>query len=274
MFGGWNISKYLGREDYGDDEVESLRSVVDKYDTLAREFGYDGAYFYAIDEASGDRLLAEVPAFRLLDRVGGRAWAAVLSDYEQVAAVELQMPNYSGIPSRSLVDKVHAAGHKIMRYAAPQGGTEDPWQYRYYYGLVLWEMNLDGGCTFAYQTAMGNPWDDFDGGGTYRDFMMTYPGADGPIDTVQWEGYREGCDDLRYMATLEKALAETKERAPTGEIVREVDKWLAGRREAPYVEMRQWCRQHDVQPFHGDNLNAVREKMIAYILRLRAAGSN
>jgi hypothetical protein len=28
------------------------------------------------------------------------------------------------------------------------------------------------------------------------------------VETLAWEGYREGVDDLRYLATLEKLLAE------------------------------------------------------------------
>ena len=37
--------------------------------------------------------------------------------------------------------------------------------------------------------------------------MFVYPTADGVIDTIAWEGYREGIDDLRYLATLRKAIA-------------------------------------------------------------------
>jgi len=84
---------------------------------------------------------------------------------------------------------------------------------------------------------------------------MTYPGAHGPIDTVQWEGYREGCDDLRYMATLEKALAEAKANQRNPTVVKEVEKWLVA------------ARGED--GFNGDNLAAVRERIITQILSLR-----
>lgn len=255
LHGGFDIGKYMGRDKYTEAEINELKATVDKYNALAEEFGYDGAYLYAIDEASGERLAAEVPVFRMLEKLGGGAWAAVLSDFEEIAAGDLQLPNYCGFPRKELVDKVHAAGHKIIRYASPQGGTEDPWQYRYLYGIVLWELNLDGGCTWTYQVAIGNPWNDFDGKGTYRDFMMTYPGADGPIDTVQWEGYREGCDDLRYMATLEKALAAAKESNRVPGVVKDVEKWLA--------------RVRQERGFNGDNLDAVRERIIMQILALQ-----
>ena len=32
---------------------------------------------------------------------------------------------------------------------------------------------------------------------------MAYPMTDGVIDTIQWEGYREGVNDIRYLATLD-----------------------------------------------------------------------
>jgi hypothetical protein len=209
---------------------------------------------YAIDEAAGDTLRAEIPGFRLLEEWGRTgAMAAVLSDFPEVALRDMQMPNYAGFPPKHVVDAVHDAGHKIIRYAAPQGGAEDFWLWRYHYGLTLWELDLDGGCTWTYRVSMGSPWNDFDGAGTYRDFMMTYPGVDGPIDTVQWEGYREANDDLRYMATLEQALAKTREAGRHADVVAEVDAWFTNKHE---------------RPFNGENLDAVRERIVQYILRL------
>lgn len=41
---------------------------------------------------------------------------------------------------------------------------------------------------------------------TYRDHNLTYPTADGVIDTLAWEGFREAVDDVRYLTTLENLL--------------------------------------------------------------------
>ena len=35
-----------------------------------------------------------------------------------------------------------------------------------------------------------------------------HPSIDGVIDTTAWEGFREGVDDMRYLATLEALVAE------------------------------------------------------------------
>ena len=38
----------------------------------------------------------------------------------------------------------------------------------------------------------------------YRDHVFAYPTTNGVIDTIQWEGFREGVDDTRYVASLIK----------------------------------------------------------------------
>lgn len=79
-----------------------------------------------------------------------------------------------------------------------------------------------------------------------------YPTADGVIDTIQWEGYREGIDDLRYLATLQKAIE---------------DALAAGGQAAQRAEEAQvFVEGMDVS---GD-LDALREEIIGWILRLTA----
>jgi len=63
---------------------------------------------------------------------------------------------------------------------------------------------------YAYQHQEGQSiWNDFDSkdyfyGIAYRDFVFAYPTSNGVIDTIQWEGWREGVDDTRYLASLKK----------------------------------------------------------------------
>jgi hypothetical protein len=54
---------------------------------------------------------------------------------------------------------------------------------------------------FAYQFAYGDVWNDYDDL-VYRDPNFTYPTTHGIVDTIQWEGWREGVDDTRFLATL------------------------------------------------------------------------
>jgi hypothetical protein len=98
----------------------------------------------------------------------------------------------------------HSRGHKILSYGNPQTGVENPEIYRMNYGVALWNAGYDGSMDFAYQWASENDyWNDY-GDAHWRDHMFTYPTTNGVVDTIQWEGFREGVDDTRYVATLNK----------------------------------------------------------------------
>ena len=72
-------------------------------------------------------------------------------------------------------------------------------------GFFLWNTGLNGVFPYVYQAVRGNPYDDFDLWSTktesYRDHLTTYPSEEGPVATIQFEAYREGIDDVRYMQT-------------------------------------------------------------------------
>jgi len=56
---------------------------------------------------------------------------------------------------------------------------------------------------------------------------MAYSTVNGVIPTIQWEGYREGYDDLRYLATLENLIEQTKRLDGTvGEMARAAHLWV------------------------------------------------
>jgi len=95
-------------------------------------------------------------------------------------------------------------------------------------------------------------WNDFSGE-RYRQHNFVYPTADGVIDTVQWEGYREGIDDLRYWGTLRQAIDEAEKSG--------------GKAAALAAQARAFLGMLDVT---GD-LYAVRDEMIRWILALREA---
>ena len=85
--------------------------------------------------------------------------------------------------------------------------------------------------------------------------VFAYGTADGVIDTLQWEGFREGVDDIRY-ATLLMALAREAEKSGDIEV-----RYLAGKAKVLLARF-------DAKT--GD-LNAARGEMVGFIERLRAA---
>ena len=46
------------------------------------------------------------------------------------------------------------------------------------------------------------------------------------LDTLSWEGYREGCDDARYLATLWDAIEKAKATGRHTTLVARTERWL------------------------------------------------
>jgi len=204
---------------------ELLKAMI----AFAKKHGFTDVYFSAADEAKGDALVSQRAAMRQVHEIGGKIFVASYAyDSFQLVGDLLDMPVLAGpiaIDGTQLA-AYRASGGQVLSYASPQGGIEEPILYRRNYGLVLWEAGYSGACTYAYQHAFGHAWDDFDDG-HWRDHIMAYPTVDGVIPTVQWEGYREGYDDLRYMATLENLIEKNwRLDGPAGEAARVAREWL------------------------------------------------
>ncbi len=194
--GGWQVKPV---------DVERLKKVV----ALAKKYGYKDVYFYGLDEAQGERLKASRPELEEIHQAGGRVFMAGLTpdlggDSLEIVGDLQDLMVMSYIPRKAFADAWHAKGQKIMSYANPQSGFEKPETYRRNYGLLLDYTRYDGSMTFSYYWF---GWNDFNVWPPYRDHMFVYPTSDGVIDTIAWEGYREGIDDLRYLATLRKAIS-------------------------------------------------------------------
>ncbi len=167
--------------------AERIREIV----ATAHEFGYQDVYFYGQDEARGEELLAQREQWERVHQAGGKVFVAGQSSEALPLVGDLQdlLVNY-GDPSAEVAAEWHRRGHKIFCYANPQSGLEEPETYRRNFGLLLAKSDYDGGMTYIYY----HGWNDFSGD-RYRQHNFVYPTMDGCIDTVQWEGYREGIDD-------------------------------------------------------------------------------
>lgn len=213
--GGWEVKPV---------DVERLKKIV----ALAKKYGYKDVYFYGLDEAQGERLKASRVELEKIHQAGGKIFMAGLTPDLGGDSIHLvgdlqDLMVQSYIPRKEFADAWHAKGHKIMSYANPQSGFEKPETYRRNYGLVLDYAGYDGGMTFSYYWF---GWNDFNIWPPYRDHMLVYPTVDGVIDTIAWEGYREGIDDLRYQATLRNAIAkagDSKEAKDAKAFIESVD---------------------------------------------------
>ena len=183
-------------------EQTELVQRVQQLMGIVRPFGINDVYIYGIDEAKGEKLFAQRKAWEGVRAAGAKVYVAGRTgNFDKVGdLLDLLVAAYK--PDKDEADKYHSIGHQVFNYANPQVGVENPEVYRRNYGLLLWQNDYDGAMDYAYQHSFGSIWNDFDG--KYRDHVFAYPTVNGVIDTIAWEGFREGVDDVRYVATLQK----------------------------------------------------------------------
>lgn len=187
-----------------EEELKALTARVAKQVPEVSRAGYATTYLYAKEESHGAEVLQLREALKAAHRGGAKVFTAVYEDAVNYVGDLLDMANIAKVVDKNLADQWHAHGKLIFSYSNPQAGIEEPNTYRRNYGLSLWCAGYDGAMLYAYQHQFGpNIWNDFDDK-TYRDHVFAYPTSDGVVDTIEWEGLREGIDDVRYATTLLK----------------------------------------------------------------------
>ncbi|MGD0229332.1 MAG: hypothetical protein ABSC19_03100 [Syntrophorhabdales bacterium] len=185
-------------------KLAALPGSVRRWKAFVSRYGYKDLYIYGKDEATGEALRAQRTAWQITHDAGAKVFAACSEDAADITGDLLDLPILGGPPKPHTVEKWHGLGKKVFLYGNPQVGIEDPDVYRRNYGIALACSGYDGEMDYAYQHAFGGSiWNDFDDK-TFRDHVFAYPTSDGVIDTVEWEGFREGVDDVRYLATLSR----------------------------------------------------------------------
>ena len=225
--------------------LNRLRERVRQYMALAREHGYEDIYFYGIDEARDERLKAQRQAWKVVQDEGAGTFVAGYKGTFEAMGALLNVAVLAHVPMPEEAKKFHSVGSRVLCYANPQVGPEEPETFRRNYGLLLWKAGYDGSMDFAFEYSFGHVWNDFDSD-RYRDHNFAYPTVDGLVTTVQFEGYREAADDLRYLATLLKAIDECDD----ANVKAAAQKWV-----------------DELDP--GRDLNQLRAEMVRHIMRCR-----
>jgi len=94
------------------------------------------------------------------------------------------------------------------------------------WGFGFWRSGFKALTPWIYQSNVGDPWNYLDG--TSMDFLNRSTPEGDPIPVTQWEAYREGFDDGRYIYTLAQLIAAGraaggKAAAAAGEAQRDLD---------------------------------------------------
>ena len=227
-------------------QLAALRERVRSGLAQVRRHGIKELYIYGIDEASGEVLKSERASFQAAHEVGAKVFAACASGAFELVGDLLNLAVFNGPLNPGEAEKWHSLEHRIFSYANPQVGVEEPETYRRNYGLALWKAGYDGAMNYAYQHNFGDIYVD-DDHETFRDHVYAYPTVDGVIDTIQWEGFREGVDDVRYVTTLLKAIENA-----------------SGDKENLAREANEWVKAIDTD----DDLQMIRAEMVKWIVHL------
>ena len=238
--------------------------IDDLVDTLVSEVGHREIYITSWDEAGVARIKTMRERAEYTADKGVGMWVTTRKGHHfDLAGYCIDYANHGGWPSREHALKWHALGAKVASYAGPHTGPENPDVFRRWEGMARYKAHYDGSFNYKYFSQLhstlykkhkANVWNDFSGG-SFRGFNMVYPTVGGPIDTLAWEGFREGIDDVRY-ATLLKL---------------EADKAIATGRRKPVFAARKALMWLELLDAESADLNAVRLEMIEYILKIRRA---
>lgn len=95
---------------------------------------------------------------------------------------------------------------------------------------------------------------------------MAHPSADRMIGGLQWEGYRESMDDIRYVSTLLDAIEGARKLPALKPMGLDAGQWV---KSIEVKDTKGWKRFRE--RVDDANLYALRRKMGNWIIQLRAA---
>lgn len=228
-------------------ELSALKKRILDFRSIVEKNGYKQLYIYGIDEARGKELLDQRAGWKLAHELGVKIFVAGYYETFQAMGDLLDLAIIQGPLDKEQAHLYHSKGNEIFSYSNPQVGQENPEIYRRNYGIALWLAGYDGAMDYAYQKNYKNMWNDFDYP-RYREETFTYPTSDGLISTVQWEGFRQGVNDMRYLSTLLNRIEKLKSK---GRNVSALENWV-----------------NSIDP--SQDLDQLREQIIEKILSLKS----
>ena len=221
FLGNSYMMRYIGyakHEKVGDPKLkkwppEAFMPTLYIVTQLAKEFSYGEVYFYGMDEVSKTQLQFQRTLFEMMRKaktpVPAKTFSAAGSPTDVYDATTVSM-----FPANNDIIAYQATGRLLYIYANPVSGIEQPYTYRRNVGQLLYKFGVNGTGWYA----------DYHTGGK-SDFSFLYYTKTGQIDTLQWEGWREGVDDVRYLTTVHKAIEASKDKSD--QAVLQARSWLA-----------------------------------------------
>ncbi|NLN19066.1 MAG: hypothetical protein GX162_07315 [Firmicutes bacterium] len=173
-----------------------------------------------------------------------------------------------------LAGYVNQEPDRLWLYYNAEEVEMDPRWMRIINGIYLWLSPFELHAIWAYSEPEGDLFDDADGIRGSMGMAFIDPRDGSLLSTRHWEAYREGGDDLRYLATLEHLMEEHTDTAPSAiaaarRYLEELktswwpEKPLAGRRGTQGAIVRAMNAEHPL-----GSLQSLRRQVADHILAI------
>jgi hypothetical protein len=205
-------------------DLSTLAANITQAKNQTSTYGYNWVSIYGQDEPSYAQVLAQIPSLTTDITNGTFPMYAVTTPQVAMPAISVTSSlNLAGNTNTTDMSQYRAANPniKLFRYLDPQSGVPNPEIYRDHFGFGLWNDGYNGAMEWNYMYGYGQSiWNNYDQlheswGGNYTEEVFAYPKSDGVIDTIQWEGFREGIDDTRYADYLTQSTRSTSSAKST-----------------------------------------------------------
>ncbi|MFD0616654.1 hypothetical protein ACFQZR_04215 [Paenibacillus sp. GCM10027629] len=225
------------------------------FDAVSAAVGHTNIYFDGWDEAEWNRLLWQQPLWDYIkEDVGAKVFATGNATHLELPTTE-EFIDWAGEPTLEKADAWHALGSDklITNYAHPHSGPENPDLMRQRHGMWLYKANYDATYNYIwyFDSDIVSAWSEYIDA-TFRGFNFVYPTRTDVIDTLAWEGFREGIDDIRY-ATKLKLVAQ--DALASGNVTRI----------AAATKALTWLEKTDERSTNSD---LIRYEMIQHIMKM------
>lgn len=233
----------------GEESRARARRIADEFD---RRYGHHNVFLGYGDEPSPAWLVKARPVYEDYQSAGLRFFIAGHNAVFYKAGYLYDWHNTASDPTDSrVVSRWNALqnGNRVAWYANQHVGAENPALNRRQNGLAAYLSGYTALCNYAHHLGPYN-----DDSTTYRPMVYAYGCFGGVIDTLQWEGFREGVDDIRY-ATLMTDLARKAQSSSDVSV-----RYLGGK-------AMQMLAQLDRSSFDQET---CRQEMIRFIEALRS----
>lgn len=207
---GMSLDPYIGDRPRTSNPLDMANhaKVLAKY--FDEKIGHHNVYLCYGDEPGASWLQNTRPVFETYQRAGFKFLIAGRHQVFYKTGYLYDWFNMASVPedpqAPDLWNKLDHA--HVAWYSAHHVGPENPSMMRRQYGLAPYLAGFSATCNYAHHCGPYN-----DRSVTYRPMVFAYGTHDGVIDTLGWEGYREGIDDIRYATRLKQLAKRATEAA-------------------------------------------------------------